>query len=472
MGTFTQTIVRTARIFDGVTPETVTGWSRPPSQGFLRSFKGDLPESVGSFTTQDLGAPDRERPMAVWFRLVGVPDPSTSRLELRSAREGDTDEAYQPVGTLLEVHALKTTWQGPLVVGPTDRVCPVHSEAGSSTMEFRAIELTRAIEMGLITDLTSKADDKGDCCITSSITVTGSTTLTPWNNTLIVFVNGPAGTTIQLPPLADVALKRRAVFARVGGGVAYVGTNLATAGDKLNGVPDTAFEVDGYRAVTVDRREQTWISSVPSLSKSPLPNEGLVNDTLDGVVDCPDPNGHVFAVRLSFTKRGVVRLPPSANIPVGDELYFTRFTGTSLVTFAPRGAETLDGVINGRAYLPRTGTMRFRKTLHGLTSVGGQVKTAVQTVAAGNVVIEPWAGHLLIRLVEAANQTCELPDIAKMPPGATCRIVAIGGTKTIQTDVGGGTFCGKGTAFAATVVLAEGECGDFEVGAPGEWLVV
>jgi len=446
-------IARTALAFNGTTPETVTGYSTPPEQNLLRTYKSGA-DTVGAFTTQDLGAPDKERPIALWFRLIGTPNVSSSRVDIKSAFVGDTDAAYVPNALLLESHPLLTTWTGPLTVGPTDRVCPVHDQDAACTIEFRSMDLLRALELGLIDDLAPGAPSADDCCLSSSITVTATSTLDPWNNRLVVFIDPVAvGTVVSLPLLISTALARKAVFIYLGVGSVFVAVQ---AGDFMNGVEDGLFELNGNVAAIVERRETTWTSTEAVLSKGQTLEVDAAGETVDiDLADAP-----VFPVRYEMTESGFLRLQPLASSAIVQEIQLVRNGGTGQAVLIPRAGELLNGEINGRFYLGFNEGATVRRLVPGgwlATGDGGQRPCRTLTLT-GNATLGLWgAGRINVLCTQAAAQTVTMPvNTDPIADGAEANFGCAGaGGLTIN---GNGALIRSGTgAPAATMALVQHE---------------
>lgn len=451
MNLIARLIARTALEFDGVTPETVTGYSTAPEQNVLRTYKSAA-DTVGAFTTQDLGAPDKERPIALWFRLIGTPNAGTSRVDIKSAFVGDTDAAYVPNALLLESHPLLTTWTGPLTVGPTDRVCPVHDENTACTMEFRSMDLLQAIELGLIDDLTPGAPSADDCCLSSSITVTATSTLDPWNNRLIVFIDPVAvGAIVSLPTLIDVALSRKAVFIYLGEGSVFVAPQ---AGDQMNGVTNGVFELNGNIAAVVERRETTWTSTEAVLSAG----QTLENAVKAATVDIDLADAPVFPVRFEMTQPGFLRLQPLASSGIVQELQLVRNGGTGQAVLIPRAGEVLNGEVDGRFFLGFNEGATVRRLLTGgWLAIGDGAQRPCRTLTlAADATLELWgAGRINVLCTQAGAQTVTLPA-SPIADGAEANFGCAGaGGLTIS---GNGANIRSGTgAPAATMAVAQNE---------------
>jgi len=445
-------IVRTADAFDGTTPETVTGYSTPPGQNILRTYKS-AEDSVGAFTTQDLGAPDKERPIALWYRLIGTPNAVTSRVEIRSAFVGDTNAAYGPTNILLESHSLLTTWVGPLVVGPTDRVCPVHEQVTPSTMEFRSMDLLRALELNLF--LAPGAPPAADdCCVTSPITVVADTTLDPWNNTLIVFIApAAAGTVITLPVLLDTGLGRKAVLVYEGIGLVVV---KPQAGEQMNGDADGLIEINGKRAVIVERRETTWTATQPVLSNG----EDIENAVAGATEDISIADGSKVPVRFEFNAPGFLRMPLLASSGIDQEFQLVRAGGAEQAILIPQAGEPLNGKADGRLFLGWNENATVRRTLTGgWLAVGDGAQRPCRTLTlAADATLALWgAGRINVLCTKAAAQTVTMPlNTDPIADGAEANFGCAGaGGLTIN---GNGALIRSGTgAPAATMVLAQHE---------------
>jgi hypothetical protein len=472
MSIFARTIVRTARLFDGSTPETTTGWSKPLKDNATYTFKADVTTPVGSWSTKDLGVRAADRPLALWFRLDGTPNPGTSLLTHKTARTGDTNPAYVPTNLLLEQFPLTTKLQGPIIINATDRVCVTHDEGGACSVEFLALDAAQAAELGLIRDLTSAPDV--DCCSRESITVTESTDLAAWGSKeLVVFVDAPSTTLpaeINMPALADLEIGQSALFVRIGGALAYVGTNVV--GDAINGQVNQAFELPAFAAVRVTREELTFSATAPILAVgTSLNNQGPGVPGL--VIDLPTPTAPSMPVQTNFAVRTLVRCPPTALMAVGDEIPLIWASGTGPIVIIPRNFETLNGEVDGRAYYRSVDMPVIKKTFYGLIVVGsGDMRASpIATYSAGAAVIGPYHGTQIVRLTEAAAQSATLPDASFCQPEALLVIECIGGAKTINRAAAD-VINGRGAAGATNVVAPAGTILNMRPNPAGFWSVI
>lgn len=447
MEAFIRTIRRIARIFDGTTPETMTGYTTRPSENFLLTVKSDVENVVGSFSTRDLSSADAQRPLAVWFRLVGEPQPD-SVLNLRSAAS-EAGASYPSL--LLNSYALTTDWQGPIVVGATDRLCPVHDSGAASAIEYMVIDAVNAAQLGLIKDITSAPAT--NCCSSASITVTDTGGLSAWGvDTLYVFVNAPAAPpkSIQMPLLANLAIGKSAVFIRIGGGLVYVGPQGA---EKMNGQSGYAFELDSFCAVRVTRREDGYVATKNTLWPGTLITNAVANFT----VALPTPAAPVTEVRLDITERTLLRLPATGDWAVGCEMPLVRGNGRAPAVIFPQAGELLNGRTNGTAHLGSKDAAVLRKTTYGIIIVGshGLREPEIIEVPAGNATIPNYAGELVVRFTEAAAQAGTLPLAAECEPYALLIIEALGGAKTINR-AGADVINGKVGSGAVAIGCAAG----------------
>lgn len=442
MEVYARLVVRTAPIFDGTTPETQTGYSGD-ARNALRIYKAG--GAVGAFTTQDLGAPDKERSIVVWVRLVGVPEPGVSRVDLRSAFAGDAEDGYLPTSALLDSVPLATTWSRPLVVGPTDRVCPVHRIPG--TLEVRSIDLTKVMQMGLTLPW-GIAPPGNDCCISSAITVTADATLESWSGTRFVFVDSPTPVELQLPALNDVGLGRGLVVVPLDAGIVNV---VPEVGEKVNGEINFGVVVS-RRAAQLWRREGTWVSSLPIVS----PGIGLTNIVAGAELSMSSLDGVVQTVILNYQAWGSVRLPSSSGVPAGTRVPFIRSgpESTGMVMVRPQAGDFLNGSPNRRAYIPEECVAELVKAESGWVLFVTQ-RNAVQEVPVGGVTVAPFAGTKTIRCTAVGAQAITLPAIIDCEPNALLIIEAVGGAKT-ATAVGLDVINGKGAPGATSIAAATG----------------
>lgn len=447
-----RTVVRTAARFNGTTPETLTGYTRPPGQNVLRTYKSGAPDPVGAFTTQDLGAPDKERAIAVWPRLIGTPNES-SRVEVRSAFVGDTPAPYGPNALLLDSQPLTTTYSGPLIVGPTDRVCPVHEEdvEGNCTIEFRSMDLALAVQFGLIDDLSP--NPTSDCCSSSSITVTEATTLDPWENNLVVFIDVTNGVAVTLPLLSTLGLGRKVTFVNIGDNYALVAVNVA---DQMNGVTNGVIELGGNEAVIVERRETTYTGTKPLTGNGEYFNNAVSGAT----VQISTPDSTIFPVRIEFDAPGFLQLPLLGQASTDQVIEIIRDGGVVQVAIIPRLFEKLNGEVDGRFYLGAGENAVARRTVSGgwLVVGDGAQRPARTLTLAADATLDLWgAGKLNVICTQAAAQTVTLP--ASTDPIASGAELVIGcagaGGLTIN---GNGASIRSGTgAPAGTMALAQHE---------------
>lgn len=342
--------------------------------------------------------------------------------------------------------------------------------AGATGLELFILDLDSAAALAWASgEACCGTSSSENCCETSSITVTESTTLLPWANTLFVFVNGPLDTTtvITLTAFADITLNRRAVVVRVGGGVVVV---IPTTGESMNGKVNGIVELDGFGGVIFDRREVTWTSTKPNMATAQTLEIANPGDT----VTIAPPTGVMDPVRIEATASGFARLPTIINWPTTDYFPITRNGGTGQIIIIPFAGEILNGEVDGRVFLGFNDVALAHKTPFGAVVVTSSGSRPIRCLTlAANATLDFFGAAIVVNATQAAAQNVNLPPTGtnEVMPGARARFCCKGvGGLTIG---GNGSLIapGSGGAAAANLVIAQNETTDL-VWDTTQWIAV
>ena len=453
---YARTIVRKARGFDGITPETSTGYTPEKPGGNATRIYKEADDEVGSFGVRDLGSLEADRPLVVWYRLVGTAAVG-DKVEIRSAAAGDTNGGY-PTGVLLETKALKTTDIGPFILGPTDRIHPFHDD--SAVMEFRVLGFTDALHAGILESCCNGGGGDGEdgCCELSEITVTEPGQLDSWPGLRIVYVTmEESGGDVTLPDLADMDEKAALVVVRRGGEWFRIAVD---AGDRQNGELNGAIIVnkDDY-AIWLKPGSDTWTASADTRTFSDAlpadPGVGLP------VQLNPWPSGSVYLVE--YTEAKTLIFPPTTDQAKGAWAAFTVAQGGSPTTFrlSDPVEEYLDGVLGNTVTLVNPGDTLLVlpadgdgfRTVHNVRDQGA---TTILAPAVNAVIAANWRGSRFATASAIGGPAVDitLPDPNVAPVAEVGQELiysaAVNGCRVIATNA---LIVGLGVAAAVNATI-------------------
>jgi len=453
--TFVKTIARRALFFDGTTPEdSAVGYTTPPTQNCLRTFKSTPETPVGRFSTRDLGSLDAERPLAISYRLIGSPVPGPTRIEFRSAAPGDTDAGYGPTDFLLSTHPLETTWSPWSVLGGTDRVWGFHPEGDEATLEIRVVDFVLAVQLGLFETIDSPADSAlSPETRVVAIAAGVPEQLEPWTASVLYAVVTAAGNNdvLQLPLLADVPEGSRLRLYRASGRWFNV---IATGGATINGSAFPLRITADSQGAYIEATAAGWVASMAPDNTNAGPIEGTAN--------VPSPLSRL-RTRIEWTITGagqVLQIPPIGDVAIDQEVEVVvvgvAAGGGGYV--APSAGQNLDGVTDRRVPLVRLGDAAiFRVVAPGAwTSYTNGNDVNADTIA---VVADPalgavgaWSGVRFYAATYAAPGSFTLPTAPQVGQEIIVRPI---GANAVTLQAGPNVIVSGGAAAASLLLVAD-----------------
>jgi hypothetical protein len=421
---------------------------------------GENPKAPRSVVTQAsigrLSFKDQMRPGSVAalvrVRTWGISGLVAAVKSLNTAEVAEltSPDDPEPIGLNATLKTVTATsdWSDALLLGPSDALT---LSGATGTVELMIIDLNGS-EMVTYLSAIAASGGASSCCTSTSITVAATSQIAAWSDTLFVYVTAAAGSTITLPALSGLTLGAKAVFVRDGDGVVLV---IVDGADELNGVVGAGFELDGRRAVFVDRRETMWTSTQPNVSAGQSISNAVAGATV--AVDTADEP--VFTVRFDFDAHGFLRLPLLTNAALGQDIILARFGGEFQAVVIPQVGQLLNGDVDGRVYLGWNENAVARKTLAGWLVMGdGAGRPARTLTMAADGTLALWgAGQINVLATQAGAQTITLPlSTDPIAPGARVNFGCAGaGGLTIN---GNGANIRSGTgAPAATMALVQHE---------------
>lgn len=402
--------------FDGVSPVTATWSPTPATRNNASSFLQQ--EIVGRFAFTDFFRPGVLGGV-MRFRSISEPDPN-ARLEIRSASA--VEVPGQPIifDQLLKVVPITREWSEPVLLGPTDAVCPFLLPNGqlgaTAAMEFVIAEL----QGDNYTELAAAAVTAAALLLAagvvpvSSIDVIGPIAIPPPAGDLVVFIDTDAGIDIGLPPIASVPLGRKVTFIRraadSAAGPPRIVPNLPT--DAVNG--RTGVETYYYALRVGDSITYSRVPGGWSHNRGVSTTNRIVSNA--AIVPVPAQQDGVIFVVAQGPAGTVINLGPVAASARSVLVVVQNDTQLPQQINAAPG-EFING--NGYRFLWPGGVCYLYNNGISWQAVGGTNQVFLQVLPAATV-LQPWVDDpLLVETTAPVAAAYTLPPTANVRLGAT-----------------------------------------------------
>lgn len=412
--------VISAAEFDGTTPLT-TDWTpnvSPRSQP--RSYASPTLTGVGRISYAKLGQPGSKGSLVIartWSSTAVLT--LTVRSETAAENTAGNVDAPAPnnLDAALITRALTTDWCAPFLMGPTDAIAINDGSlvAVPSTVEIMTVDLGDDSAVAYLNALFITIASNP----TVSVRVVTVTEVIPaFSGTQYILANAAAvSMNLTLPLASSVVAGTTLVVTRTGGGW----FNLIPQGaDTINGSTNSIVMQD-IGQVTFTLRGGVWLAS-----EAPITTDLTVtNAAADATVALPTATSTTL-VNVTFTARGIISLPATANVALGVEYLIQRVTDNA--GFSPSRVrintqavgDTLNGLANGFAILGNPGAViRLRRVPGGWVEVSDRQTTPMQVITAtvDATLDSGWMGLKAILATQVAAQVLTLPAAALLNPG-------------------------------------------------------
>lgn len=406
--------------FDGTTPLTAD-WSpnaSPRSQP--RSYASPSLTGVGRISYAKFGQPG-SKGMLVIARTWSSTAVLTLTVRSESAAENTAGNNDTPVPNNLDsallTRALTTDWCAPFLMGPTDAIAIDDGSlvAVPATVEIMTVDLGDDSAVAYLNALFAQIAANPTVAVRI---VTVTEVIPAFSGTQYILANAAAvSMNLTLPLASSVVAGTTLVVTRTGGGWFAV---LPQGADTINGSTNSIIMED-IGQVTFTLRGGVWLAS-----EAPITTDlTATNAVADNTVALPAATGTTL-VNVTFTARGILSLPATANVALGVEYLIQRVTDNA--GFSPSRVrintqavgDTLNGLANGFAILGNPGAViRLRRVPGGWVEVSDRQSTPMQVITAtvDSTLDSGWIGLKAILGTQVAAQVLTLPAAALVNPG-------------------------------------------------------
>lgn len=321
-------------------------------------------------------------------------------------------ETPRPLGTSFELAA-------PLLVGPTDDLCVEFAGDGDGASLHLLVDDLSAEEWALINAAVA-GNDPNQPPQFDTRTVAADTVLAPWVGTLFVQASSAAaGGTVELPPLADVAMGAVCVIFRDGGRWFQVS---AAAGEEIDGVAESVVFHEDNLGVVFQKSGVGWTSTKTAQDSVPVD----VNNTAVLVV----PTQQRTLVRWEAGTGNTLTLPAFGDVALGQE--FEIVAGRTTAgddNIIPAPSDLIDGVEDKQVAVGTYGdTVLVRRVDDGWVSVTNAMLGQIEEDIAGPTALTAWTGQRIVHFTPAApGDLLTLPALSSVRPGSRLAVIRVGG---------------------------------------------
>lgn len=434
--------------FDGVTPVSSTWSPTPATRNNASSFLQQ--DIVGRFAFTDFFRPGVLGGV-MRFRALSEPDPN-ARIEIRSASTAEVPGEPIIHDQLLKVIPITRDWSEPVILGPTDAVCPFllpnGQLGGTAAIETVLAELQgdNYTQLAAASITAAAILAAGGIVPVNSIEVVGPLAIPPPAGDLVVFIDTDSGIDITLPAIANVALGRKITFIRrapdSSAGPPRVVPNQAT--DEVNGRTgvDTYYYVLRVGdSVTYTRVPGGWFHGR---------GVSTTNRIVSNAAIIPVPaqqDGVIFVVAQGIG--AAINLPTIASC-ARTVLVVVQNDTDRLQQINAAPGEFING--SGYRLLWQRGVSFLYNNGISWQAVGGNVQVPLQQLGVATV-LQPWIdGPLLVETTAPAPAIYTLPSVQLVPQG---NVAWFRNTSAVAHTIQ--AALGQTINGAASVALASGQ---------------